>query len=217
MKYSNPKITWIIILVFISIPTIYFFVHLKNSIFLDNAMGNCFATMIGAFVGIFSALEIGRIQQENQEEKKYSDRKDEARKHKAKILRLLRTELDHNHSSLLDRQIEEDGIKLRTVLANKLKDELWNSFSDGGELHWIQDLSLLDHLSSAYYHIRLIIYYEEKYFDAAHFPGMQIQQEKRASDLILEYLTKIDTDVLKSIENSVLQIDKSLAEIDECT
>ncbi len=48
-----------------------------------------------------------------------------------------------------------------------LKNDLWEALSDGGELHWVDNLKLLDSITKAYYHIRRVIFLEEKYFDPA--------------------------------------------------
>lgn len=210
MKGLNPRFLWIIIALFAIIPTIYFFSHFTASAFRDNAMGNWFATMIGAFIGILIALEINRVQQIIQEKNERTIREKEEREHKAKILRLVKREIEYNRTVLLARQPDKKGEKHRKVLVNRLKDELWNAFSDGGELQWIKDLQLLDFISMAYYHIRTIIYLEDKYFEATHFPGFMTQQKEDPKDRILNYLTLTDPEVLLNLEQALQEIDKSL-------
>jgi hypothetical protein len=192
------------------IPVAYFFSHWTDSQFLDNAMGNWFATVIGVMVGIPIALEINRRQQAAQEKKEREVQGQEETAHKAKILKLVGKELEYNRAALLARQPNKDGETQRKVLVNRLKDELWNAFSDGGELQWIKDLELLDYVSTAYYHIRTIIYLEERYFEAVHFSGLQVRQEKYPKDYILEYLTNTDSAVIASIEKALVEIEKSL-------
>ncbi|MFN8402730.1 MAG: hypothetical protein U0V48_04140 [Anaerolineales bacterium] len=54
-----------------------------------------------------------------------------------------------------------DGSEIENLMESirefdKPKYELWDSFSDGGELQWIQDLDLLNAMSFAYYSIKSI-------------------------------------------------------------
>jgi hypothetical protein len=210
MKSLSSRLLWSIVAVSALVPIIYFIYRLSDLPFRDSAMGNWFATMIGALIGILFALEINRVQQAAQEKKECDLREKEERDRKVKILALIKKELDYNRTALLARQPnKEEGAK-RVVLVNRLKDELWNAFSDGGELQWIKDVQLLDFIATAYYHVRAIIFLEEKYFEATHFPGMQVQKEKYPKDYILEYLTATDPEVLKHIEEALQEIDKGL-------
>ena len=211
MKSLNPRLLWLIIAVSAITPIIYFFYRLSDSAFIDSAMGNWFATMIGALIGILIALEINRLQQDIQEKKERALREIEERERKAKVLGLIKKELDYNRTALSARQPNKEGETKRIVLVNRLKDELWKAFSDGGELQWIKDVKLLDFISTAYYHVRTIIFLEEKYFEATHFPGMQVQQTKYPKDYILEYLSATDPEVLKHIDETLGEIDKSLS------
>jgi hypothetical protein len=195
------------------IPVAYFLNHWTDSQFLDNAMGNWFATMVGVAVGIPIALEINRRQQAAQENKEREVQEQEETVHKAKILKLVGKELEYNRVALLARQPNKESEAQRKVSVNRLKDELWNAFSDGGELQWVKDLELLDYVSTAYYHIRTIIYLEERYFEATHFPGLQARQEKYPKDYILEYLTQTDSAVIASIEKALEEIGRSLTAV----
>ncbi len=210
MKNINRKLLWLFVAVLAIIPIGYFLIHWADSVFRDNAMGNWFATMIGALVGILIALEINRIQQELVEKRDNQAREKEEAGHRSKILRLIKKELEYNYESMSQRQPQKEAGAHRAVFVNRLKDELWNAFSDGGELQWIRDLDLLDFISDAYYHIRIIIFLEEKYFEATHFSGMMIKQDKYPKDRILEYLSVTDPIVLKQIERALKEIDQGL-------
>ena len=82
MKSLNPRLLWLIIAVSAITPIIYFFYRLSDSAFIDSAMGNWFATMIGALIGILIALEINRLQQDIQEKKERALREIEERERK---------------------------------------------------------------------------------------------------------------------------------------
>lgn len=157
IKWKN----WVVIIALVIIPSVYFVLQLNDSLFVDSAMGNWFATMVGAISGIFIALELDRWQKRSEE-----------KVHTKKILKLV-------------------------------KDELWNALSDGGELQWIQDLDLINEISSAYYFIRIIIGLEEKYFNSLHFEGGKFVS---MSDHILKYLEEIDPQAISQIEKTTDEI-----------
>ena len=140
--------------------------------FWKNFLSNALATFVGAIIGIPVALWINRIQHkatESTEKKKFET---EAKARKKKILELIRDELSDN-KKLLDEirsdEVEypewEEGVAHAKTTENafRLKTELWRAFSDGGELHWIQDLDLLRSMALAYDIIRMVLYLGEKY------------------------------------------------------
>ena len=49
---------------------------------------------------------------------------------------------------------EIDDIQKNFKELDSLKFELWDAFSDGGELQWIQDLELLNAMTFAYYSLK---------------------------------------------------------------
>ncbi len=55
------------------------------------------------------------------------------------------------------------------LLFATLKNEAWKAFSDGGELEWIKNPELLDHIAEAYYSIRSVMQLSEKGFDLLMF------------------------------------------------
>ncbi|HRQ42639.1 MAG TPA: hypothetical protein PLD25_32400 [Chloroflexota bacterium] len=213
MKITNYRLLWAVVAIAAAIPTLYFFWKLTDLDFIDSAMGNWFATMIGVLVGILIALEIDRWQQEVQSKREKETQEAEELRRKIKILQLVKKELEYNYKSLKARREDNEPEPKRVVLAQKLKEELWNAFSDGGELEWIQDLQLLDDIADAYYHIRNVIYLEDKFFEAAHFAGMRIQQKKSPEENILDYLKQIDAQVMIAIENALKAIDRHLADV----
>ena len=184
---------WAIILVLVIVPVAYFVSQFTDVQFIDSAMGNWFATMVGAIGGIFIALELERW-------KNKSDERD----HTNKVLTLVKGELQENLSSLNTRVSENNPNRFNPY---RLKDELWNAFSDGGELQWIKDLDLLDKISGSYYRIRIIINLEDKYFDAIHYQGGVFQSTR---EHILSYLNQIIPQATSHIKETVTQIDKRL-------
>lgn len=203
-------IFWLVIGIFAIVPTGYFFARIADKEFRDSAMGNWFATMVGAIVGILIALEINRRQQEVQEKKEQEDKRQERLTRKTKILNQVKRELESNRQGLADRLPIEDGVARRVVPVDRLKDELWNALSDGGELQWIDDLDLLDCIATAYYNIRLIIYLEEKYVDHLFFPGER-RPKDRSKQEITEKLMAYDNQAREHIGRALTAIENSLA------
>ena len=209
MNINKSNILWLLVALLAMVPIVYFLAHVNDPSFRNNAMGNWFATMIGAFIGFLSAFEISRQQQKKEEQTKEK----EELNHKVKILTLIKNELVANLEELTNRQPSAEEGTNRKVIVPGLRDELWNAFSDGGELQWIRDAELLDVISTAYHYIRGIIYLEERYFEATHFPGMMIQQEEYPKDRILRYLTGNDPAAIENIKEAIQKIDNSLANI----
>jgi hypothetical protein len=202
MKSISFWLSRLAIVIVAIIPTWYFLSHIADSQFLDNLMGNWFATMIGVIVGIPIALEIHRRQQQAQEKKEQETQEREALTRKAKILSLVKKELEYNRDVLVARP---ETIK-RLDLEDRLKDELWHAFSDGGELQWIRDLQLIDSFSTAYHHIRTIIFLEERLFDAIHAPVPPPQQPLQVIGNIRDTLTQTYPIVLKHIEKALVEL-----------
>jgi hypothetical protein len=186
------------------------FEYLPMSAFRDNFLGDWFATIIGAIVGIPIALWLSRKQQKEQEKQEQLVREQEALTHKGKILKLIRTELEYNLDQLRASKTETNGVPKRVVFLNGLKDELWNAFSDGGELQWIKDLQSMHMISYAYHYIRRVIYLEKLY--------MEIKRPRNwanaPAEELVGHLLEIDPVVIEAIEQALEEIDKKLESLD---
>lgn len=101
MKKRNILI-WLLIGALSLIPILYFLIHLTDSNFRDNAIGNWFATVIGVLVGIPIGLEINRYQQKAQDKINAVKKFQEDRRRLNLILERLEREL------LYDRRKVED-------------------------------------------------------------------------------------------------------------
>ena len=170
------KLSWAFVILLAVSPFAYFFLRLfgipvlallpstQDQSFLDSTMGNWFATMLGLIAGIPIAFWINQKQTEFQEKERIESEKQVSQERKHKILALLRNELDTNRqylNILIEKQNEQSKI---TMLAG-MKNVLWRAFSDSGELHWIDDPTLIDGISTAYYNINALIDYESRYSD----------------------------------------------------
>lgn len=128
--------------------------------FWQNAVSNFIATLLGLLFGIPIALWINDIQHRILEEVEHAKTKNEAHQRKSKILISLKKELEKNL------EIYRLYQKHRVLTENTFTDiyytstlpslEVWKSFSDGGELEWLDDAELLGSLASAYHSIQLV-------------------------------------------------------------
>jgi hypothetical protein len=159
MAPISPRLIHIVLVLLVLIPLVYGIRYWSESVSTigQNIMANWLATMIGAGVGVLIGLEVYRWQQgrEHQAQEK------EASDQETKILAALLRELMDNRKALAARR-EKMPQERSILLGFRLKDELWNAFSDGGELRWITDLTLLESISVTYHHIRSVVFIEEE-------------------------------------------------------
>lgn len=127
--------------------------------FWQSVVSNFCATIVGAFLGVFLALIFDKRREKSTEKKQ-----------KSKILKMLHDELVYNQKiiKVYNMKFEQaDSVEIRnytwTMDAN-LKVEAWQSFSDSGDLQWINDPDLLRKISDAYHFIGSVSTLSEKYF-----------------------------------------------------
>ena len=189
---------------------IYFAQHFASPTFQEGAMGNLFATILGVIVGIPIALEINRRQQDAQQATALAVSQREESQRKQKVLALIRSELLQNKNDIIVRRKPiTDGGK-REVHTGSLRDEMWSAFSDGGELHYVNNPDVLASIAGAYYEIRSNIHLERGFMNAIHFPGIRVKQDKYPQDFFLEYITTTDQNLLAAIERAIAAIDAEI-------
>ena len=127
-----------------------------NTTFWQGFLGNVLATLIGVIVGIPVAFWLNRKEEEITEKEK-----------KGKIIRMLSTELNHNLRVLTDWQELKTNRWETSMRGAMMTDEVWNAFSDGGELQWIKDVELLGTLAETYGQIKRIKYLYESYLNVS--------------------------------------------------
>jgi hypothetical protein len=120
--------------------------------FWQSFFSNFLATMLGAVVGIPTAIWLSNQQ-----------RKMEDAAQKSRIIPLLQEELLVNTTHLSSWQ-KSDFQKLETLYTGIfLEDGIWSAFSASGELGFIHDPQLLKHLGHAYGSIRIVKNLSERY------------------------------------------------------
>jgi hypothetical protein len=211
MKRAIFPVAWLIVAGIALWSVLYFIAHFGSQPFVESAMGNLFATILGVFVGLPIALQVSRYQQSAAQATAVLEKLSEVAARRRKVLTLLREELQKNIDGLKDRiaPVAEGGKRL--VFTHSLRNQLWVAFADGGELQYLDDPGLLATLADAYHEVAYCILLEHKFFDAIHYSGMRIQQDKYPPDHILDYLTKDDDGLMKSMQAAGVAIDAELA------
>ena len=187
---------------------------MSSTLFLEGAMGNLFATILGVLVGVPIALELNRRQQAAVTSSAINNRKLHEDERKRKVLTLLRSELERNRNDVLASRKPLESGGQREVSVGSLNDQLWSAFSDGGELQYVNNPSLLAALANAYYQVRNCIELERKMLDIVHFPGMRVRQKKPPEDFIREYLSNSDLALLGAIDHALKTIDAELLSLE---
>jgi len=163
--------------------------------FWQNFASNSMATVIGVALGIPTALWINRFVE-----------KQTTKERVEKIIRLLKDELSYNEIEFerwdgqLERVVNEIGI-----ISSELRVELWQAYSDGGELEWIKDVVLVSMLADTYYSIRAVRTLADRYFDSLQFGD--------AGNLALEVRETLMEAIEygnKSLKNTIKKIDDTL-------
>ena len=194
-------------------PLVYTATHLSDPSYRDSFLGNWAATVIGVIFGVPIALELNRRHEAAKALQAEAEKRREESERRKRILGLLHKEISYNKKELRKRAEITHGERL--ILMPGLKDGLWRAFSAGGELRWVRDPDLLDAISNAYYYVKVLIYLENQFFEAAHFPGMQIHQDKYPQDYILDYLRVIDPIALGEIDQALQALSAALADSDK--
>jgi len=132
--------------------------------FGESFLANLLATIVGVALGIPIAFWINRRVETATEKEK-----------KTKILSSLRDELTRNHDLLIEWRKNEDSKWELTTLGIRMGYEIWNAFSDRGELEWIKDPALLGDLANTYGEIKRIKYLSDKYLSFNSMPASTAQ------------------------------------------
>lgn len=153
--------------------------------FWQSFLANLLATVVGVAIGIPVAFWINRRVEANIEKEKT-----------AKIFDSLVAELGEN-LTLLVRWNEHGEYNWQlTTIGAKMSDEIWNAFSDGGELEWIKEPWVLGELAAAYAEVKLIKYLSDKYLN---FETMPTSTAK----VVLDDLTSAISTAKKRIPHTI--------------
>jgi hypothetical protein len=175
-----------ILVVFIIIPSIYFF--LGDTIWLD-FLPNFLATFLGAVIGIPIAIGINN----------YIDQISQKR-HKEKITPLLNEELLVNMSHLSSWQKSQTS-KIEIVYKGIfLETGLWDVLSENGELTCIREPKILSQLSYTYSLLRILKELTERYMDLVHL------SDEKERELLQSLVAQL---IGKGIDSAIEEITKT--------
>lgn len=133
--------------------------------FWDAFWPQLIATLIGVGLGIPAGIWLNHLIESRTEKEK-----------KKKILNLLGVELTWNKGVLSSWKNRQSGDFEHGTLGSRLIYETWKAFSEGGELKWVKDPSILFRLSNAYSNIKVIEKYSEKYYNLTMLDSRGITQ-----------------------------------------
>jgi hypothetical protein len=153
-----------------------------NTSFWQGFVGNLLATIIGVAVGIPVAFWINRKVEADTERGK-----------RQKIMHSLHAELQSNKERLIKWQRDNLQGVTKSMYGAFISHEVWDTFSDGGELQWIKDVYLLEWLARTYGNIKRIRYLYDAYL---HWHSLAGTPEK-----------VIDEDLWQTIELTLREID----------
>jgi hypothetical protein len=156
-----------------------------NVSFWQGFVGNLLATILGVAAGIPIAFWINRrVESETEKEKR------------EKILYNLLLELEENHQIITRWQESKDVGPSKEMYGALLSDEVWNTFSDGGELQWIKDKSLVGWLAWTYSDIKRTKYLYDSYL---HWQSLTGQPEDILNQDLWKTITRAKFNITFSI------------------
>jgi hypothetical protein len=189
MKYSKvfkSRNNFLITMLFIIF--VIFIIYLIKIIFLNSFwfdfLSNLFATVLGIIIGVPTSILINNFQNAK-----------EGNERKIKIKKLLHDELLINQIHISSWKNSENRNYEALTLHAIIRTELWSTFSDGGELEWINDLDVLNALSDVYFALNSICSISKMIFE--------LESSAHKSRDISNYLSKL-------LENGIDYTQKAL-------
>jgi len=156
--------------------------------FVQNFGSNWLATLLGVIIGLPLAFWANNYQEQATE-----------RERKWKILNSLYNELDYCKIELV-RWVDQDLIRTESgTISSVLRNEIWNAYSDGGELEWIKDVGLLAQIADSYYSIRAVSDLADRYYDSV-----------LDSEMLTPRITEVFSTLLSAIEYSTDSVNKTM-------
>lgn len=184
--------------------------RLRDDLFLAGFLSNLLATASGILLGVPIAFWISRNQQKQQDERELIAKNEERKVKQERILNLLKVELSHNLTVLLERL---DGIETKMkkyINFPGAKNEIWLTLSEGGELGSLDNLELLGKISHSYYYVRWIIELEKPYFDPIFSQSAQRKIGRESYDTIMgidtiEAMQKILPEAIENLKTTLTE------------
>lgn len=201
----NLIFAMLVCLIFVAL---WYFANAED--FRLSALSNYLATAAGVAIGIPTALALSAIQEKAADEKSQEKLTALKREQQMRILRLVQKEMLYNLQILENRRDIQTRVNPYLNYPG-VKAELWNSLSSSGDLKWIDDLELLDVISSAYYQIRCILPLEIVYLEPS-FAAMARQLKGSGFPVTSLDVNAIDR-MIYSVDEAIPAITNALARL----
>lgn len=193
--------TIIIFATIMAVPFAYVFCIAKvERSFWDNAMGNMLATILALIVGVPIALGIDRFNLRQEDRRKL----EEAKEKNQEILALIKQELVFNLDRLRDRESDPNNLPFHPYQL-----DIWEAFSDSGQISRIINSQILNRIASAYSIIKIERFIEKNCYLATR-GAFAYSGTERATKLLLEDGRRFDKQLRENTEYAIKEIDKEI-------
>lgn len=189
----------------------FFVTNYRSPTFLEGAMGNLFATLLGVLIAIPIALQVAAIEQRGSEQAAQRAASAHARSRKQSMLAQLRRELASATAQVNECRIPMKTGGQRDIITNPLRYELWAAYSDSGDLQYVDNPDLLASLAEAFHRVKATARMERLLVEMVHFPGLRMANSRSLDKTILEYITNDDPHLLATIDRTIKAIDAELS------
>lgn len=188
------------LLILIVIPAFYSYSRGLDINYWDGTIGNWLATMLGIIGGIPIAFEINKFITRQEEKRKLKEAKEENRE----ILSLIKQELVFNLDRLKDRESDPNNLP-----PHPYQIDVWETFSDSGQISKIINSQVLNRIASAYSIIKIERFIEQNCYLATR-GAFAYSGTERATKLLLEDGRRFDKQLRENTEYAIREIDKEL-------
>lgn len=187
-------------------PFIYVVCTNPDKVFWDNSMGNLLATVLALIAGIPIAFMVDRFIQKKQSEDEF----EEDRKREYKILTVIKEELEFSYKSLFlsGKKGNTNEIKIQP-----LKSDMWSALLASEEIKDIEDIDLINRITSAYYVLNLVKDIEHQAYIALRTSATKFTingQKVNAAQLLLKDARFFDTLFEDSVREALKAINKRI-------
>lgn len=199
-----------VVLVGISMfPFLYILCSKPDKTFWDNSVGNLLATVLALIAGIPIAFMVDRFIQRRQEKENYI----QDRVREIEILKIIKEELEFSYKSLF---LKGKKGNTNNLTIQPLKSDIWNALSSSEEIRYIEDVSLINRITSAYYVLNLVKDIEKQAYIALRSATVTFTingKNMNSTQLLLQDARTFDDLFEKSVEEALKAINKRLKSI----
>lgn len=186
----------VIPVLFILIILIIFLFYASTRMPPQSFWDDLIVTMVAVIIGILFGLWADRLSNTRNRQEKFQ----EAREKEKHLLLLVKKELEYTRDKFFERKGNFENLPIQPF-----KMSFWESVSVSGITEVIDDLEVLNGITSAYYIIELVANLEDQLYKAIRGINVRYENGKLASQELLQDARKFDQ-VLEERINFALQI-----------